>query len=114
MLAIFSCLSSVPEFVRRVKSGGQLFGAVLFGIPSSFSTLAKSSHVDGLIFFLEINFYNGKIMVLGNLTESLQIFVVFLRSHSNNDDIVNVSKRFTKIVLLDDVDSPFVTPNRTL
>ena len=42
-------------------------------------------------------------MELGNLIESLQIFVVFLQRYSSNDDGVYIGIHFIEIMLLDDV-----------
>ena len=46
-------------------------------------------------------------MVLGNLTESLQTFVVFLQSHSSDDIYISICS--TKVVFLHDVGSPLET-----
>ena len=65
---IFLVFSLVPEFVLRVqivvldKKRRLLFGAILSGITSPFSTLAKLSAARGRLdfFFLEIHFYNSE------------------------------------------------------
>ena len=77
----------VPGFVLKVsivildKKRRYLFGAILFGITSPFSTLAKSSTARGWFdFFLEISFYIvGRVISFfkfQRLRVPLQIFII--------------------------------------